>query len=111
MTIDYVVNGVSVKLSEEDYRRIKEAEDQAQTRKILQQYGDERKALRAPLDQYIVCEWDPSNPEKSIPCQVAGPYKIKGFAFAYARRMNEKPQPKFGEADYFVMDNKGNRVY
>ena len=66
--------------------------------------------LKAPEGKYIVCDWDPSNPEKSIPHRVAGPYTKIGNAKAYAKRMNSKPQPEIGEQEYFVMDDQGQRV-
>ena len=65
------------------------------------------KNLKAPEGKYIVCAWDPSNPEKSIPVQVAGPYTKLGFAKGYAKRMDAKPQPLIGERAYVVIDDKG----
>jgi hypothetical protein len=70
------------------------------------------KSMETPKGMFTVWVWDPSNPEKSIPKQVGKPYyTLEGRAIEYARRMNEKPQPDIGESDYFVMNDKGLRVY
>lgn len=69
------------------------------------------KNLKAPEGKFAVYVWDPSNPEKSIPRRVGKPYGVEGFAVGYAKRMNEKQQQAIGEADYFVMNDQGTRVY
>ena len=79
------------------------------------------KNLKSQEGKFAVVVWDPSNPEKSIPTIVAGPYTVEGFAIGYARRMNKKwydetkekrakGLPVVGEADYFVVDGYGDRI-
>lgn len=77
--------------------------------------------LTAPEGKYLVCVWDPSNPEKSIPVPVAKPYSVFGFARGYASKMNALYEEKarqaekagnslIGEKDYFVMNDHGQRL-
>ena len=77
--------------------------------------------IRAPEGLFLVCVWDPSNPRKSVPAeQLRTSYK--GLAISYAKRMNERWKKKYdkatpeeqssmGEADYFVVDDKGVRIF
>ena len=85
------------------------------------------KNLKAPEGQFIVCEWDPSNPEKSIPCitrtettKRKAVYKSEIYASWYAGMRNKKwfestqerrrkGKTVIGEADYFVVDDQGIR--
>ena len=67
--------------------------------------------LKAPEGKFVVCVWDPANPEKSIPVQISNPYTVEGSAIGYAKRMNTKGQPDIGEREYFVVDDRGTRVY
>lgn len=68
-------------------------------------------AIKAQEGKFAVYVWDPSNPEKSIPILVGRPYPLKGFAVGNAKRMNIKEQPVIGEAEYFVVNDQGIRVY
>ena len=68
-------------------------------------------SLKAPEGKFAVYAWDPSNPEKSIPIPVSKSYGVEGFAIGYAKRMNAKQQAVIGEADYFVMNDQGIKVY
>ncbi len=84
--------------------------------------------LKAPEGKYAVCDWDPSNPEKSIP-KVAETlttgkdaiFPSLKYASWYATMRNEKwfrdmkqkeesGKMVIGELEYFVMDDKGTRV-
>ena len=78
---------------------------------LEQRMKEAYKNLKAPEGKFEVYVWDPSNPEKSIPRQVSKPYSVEGFAVGYAKRMNAKQQAVIGEADYFVMNDRGIRIY
>lgn len=85
-------------------------------------------SLKAPEGEFAVCVWDPSNPEKSKPVLVRTKegrfaiYTSRNYAAWYARIRNEQwfkeiTEKKqrgvqvIGEADYFVIDYEGNRIY
>ena len=74
--------------------------------------------LKAPEGKFAVCVWDPSNPEKSTPYIVdiepdkEAIFDSEDAAIEYAEERNRKaPKLKFAETDYFVMNDKGFRVY
>ena len=87
----------------------------------IEEEVEKRGELKAPEGLFLVCVWNPSNPRKSVPAeQLRTAYK--GLAMGYARRMNEKwkreydaatpeQQARIGEADYFVVDDNGVRIY
>ncbi len=113
------INGVRVKLSMEDYLKLQRAEERAsvmqqiirdaeETTRIVRRRDEARSLVRAPPEKYIVCIWNPENPEKSIPCQVAGPYTIRNFAVAYARKMNSRPERRPNQ--YLAVDSRGIQV-
>jgi len=87
--------------------------------------------LRAPEEMFAVCVWDPSNPEKSIP-RIAKTtvrrgrketlYKSERYAIWYAkmrndrwyrylRRVKAEGKSVIGENEYFVIDDKGVRIF
>lgn len=78
--------------------------------------------LKAPEGKFNVCKWDPSNPEKSVPTVISGPYSQENFAVGYAKRRNADYQRRIaqaaaqgkeliGEEDYFVTNDRGIRIY
>lgn len=77
------------------------------------------KDLKAPKGRFVVCVWNPSNPEKSVPKIRGRPYLLFEKAVEYVRIMNDKEQQGdifetagFGsDLDYFVVDDKGCRLY
>jgi hypothetical protein len=75
--------------------------------------------LKAPKGKYVVCVWNPSNPNKSIPEIDGRPYLLFEKAVEYVKIMNDKEQSRNireravvgPDLDYFVVDDKGCRVY
>ena len=127
MTIDYKIKGVNVKISEQDYERIRYAEDLERRMETARKY-DKLRDIRAPQGRFAVCVWDPSNPEKSIPYIIRtettrrdAVYSSEKYACWYACMRNKRWKNRFlaatpekkafmGESDYFVLDDKGWRV-
>jgi hypothetical protein len=78
--------------------------------------------IKVPKGSYQVCVWDPSKPEKSIPEPVGKPYKTEGYAKNKADSLNKKAEDEDwntnpiirmcrGKTEYFVIDDKRNRIY
>jgi len=129
MSIEYIIKGVKVNIPEEDYARIMNAKDAERRMQIQKKYDRARDKLKAPKGKFAVCVWDPSNPEKSIPSIVytettnrKAIYASENYACWYARIRNkkwfewlqeqqQKGESVSGETDYFVMDDRGLRVY
>jgi hypothetical protein len=128
MSIEYIIKGVKVNISEEEYARIMTAEDTERRMQIQRKYDRARDELKAPEGMFAVCVWDPSNPEKSIPYIVdtettsrKAIYASKKYACWYACMRNKKwfewlqeqqrkGESVRGETDYVVIDDRGLRV-
>jgi hypothetical protein len=128
MSIDYIIKGVRVKIPEQDYEKIRYAEDLKRSMETARKY-DKLRDIRAPQGRFAVCVWDPSNPEKSIPYIIRtettrrdAVYSSEKYACWYAEQKNKRWKKEFqtakqekrtliGESDYFVVDDKGCRLY
>ena len=85
--------------------------------------------LKAPKGMFAVGVWDPSNPEKSIPYIVEtettkrdAVYSSEKYAKWYAKLRDKKWKKEYQEAneekkaymceeDYFVVNEKGVKIY
>lgn len=75
-------------------------------------------SLKAPEGKFVVCVWNPSNTNKSVPEVDGWPYLLFEKAVEYAKTMNEKEQSRDireravvgPDLEYFVVDDKGYRV-
>jgi len=129
MSIEYIIKGVKVNISEEEYVLIRSAEDAERRMQIQRKYNRARDELKAPKGMFAVCVWDPSNPEKSIPYIVdtettsrEAIYASEDYACWYASMRNKKwfkwlqekqkrGESVSGETEYFVIDDRGLRTY
>lgn len=76
--------------------------------------------LKAPESKYAVCDWDPSNPRKSVPSITQtlttkrdAVYTSLKYAEWYTDMRNKlwkQQTQKIGELEYFVIDAQGKRV-